>query len=308
MRQSHGMDRRAFLARVGVLGVAACTPGLLPRVAQALPGDPGAGEVLDVLRPALAELARDTLNGLAAFAVPGPDPYSAAQGTPSAAPGALDAGTPDFLIHALDHFVPAPDLIVDPLAAALAANLGGVALPLTEPLTRPPTQPLPGDLVRVPAGDVRKLGDALRLLLESDETVPLSLLVALLLNELATRVNPAALRGPFVAPFARLSYAEKAEAFRLLEGPDAGLVAAIDGGLPEPARHSVSGALRFVGGALLEFSAFGTFTEFAVFDRATGRLTGRPVGWQLTGFLPGGPVEGWDEFRGYYQGRTRVDG
>ena len=37
----------------------------------------------------------------------------------------------------------------------------------------------------------------------------------------------------------------------------------------------------------------------------TGKLTGTPIGWQLTGYQldVGGPVDGWDELKGYYQGR-----
>ena len=33
----------------------------------------------------------------------------------------------------------------------------------------------------------------------------------------------------------------------------------------------------------------------------TRAITARPLGYQLSDY--GGPVEGWDEFKGYYQGR-----
>ena len=35
-------------------------------------------------------------------------------------------------------------------------------------------------------------------------------------------------------------------------------------------------------------------------------LRKRPVGWNHTGYQPHGPVEGWDDFIGYYQGRQEV--
>jgi hypothetical protein len=43
-----------------------------------------------------------------------------------------------------------------------------------------------------------------------------------------------------------------------------------------------------------------------VFDPATRTLSGRPVGWQLTGYVPNGVVDGWDDFQGYFQDRVQV--
>jgi hypothetical protein len=281
-------SRRAFLARAGVLGAAVAVGGLLPRTASAAPRPvPGVAE----LRPVLAELARDTMNGLAVFVVPGPDAYSRAQGTPRTEPGAMEARTPDFLMTALDDYVPFPDEIARPVAAAFATGLAATGLALPAPLA---------DV------DVTPLDEALGVLLRNDETIPLSLALASALNLLATQVDPASLSGPFVSPFARLSFARKAEVFRLIEGPDAGLVATLDTALSQPLTASVSGLLRFVGGALLEFAMFGSYTEWAVFEPRTKALTDRPVGWQLTGYRPHGIVEGAADFRGYYQGRTRV--
>ncbi|MFD2396346.1 hypothetical protein ACFSVJ_05175 [Prauserella oleivorans] len=207
-------------------------------------------------------------------------------------PGALEARTTDFLIDALDNFVPFPDELARPVATALATGLAdsGVSLPGLDLL---PTE-------------VATLDKALSALLRNDAALPLSLPIAALLNLLATQVNPAAVNGPFLSPFARLTYAEKARAFALLEGADSDLVALLDVHLPEPLKASVSGLLKFVGGALIEFATFGSYTEYAVYDPETGQLTGQPVGWQLTGYQPDGPVEGWDEFIGYYQGRTEV--
>ncbi|MPZ66355.1 MAG: hypothetical protein GEU83_12870 [Pseudonocardiaceae bacterium] len=289
------LARRAFLARIGMLGAAAGLGGLLPAAAGASPLRPAQlDDLLEPLRAVLAELARDTLNGLAVFVVPGPDPYSRAQGTPRQEPGAMEAQTTDFLINALDNFVPVPDQVAQPGAAALATGLSD------SPVALPPEL-----LDQLPV-EAATLDEGLRALLENDATVPLSLTVASLLNLLATQVNPAAVAGPLLSPFARLSFEEKATAFSLLEGPDADLVALADTSFPEPLRNSLSGLLRFVGGALLEFPAFGSFSEYAVFDPDTKQLTGRPVGWELTGYQPDGPVEGWDEFAGYYQDRTEV--
>jgi hypothetical protein len=287
------LGRRAFLARIGLLGAAVGAGGLLPRAALAAPAavDPLSG-IVGLLRPVLAELARDTINGLSVFALPGPDAYSRAQGTPSATPGAMEAKATDFLLDALDNFVPFPDQIAKPIGAALATGLAdsGIALPGLE-------------LLPVQLGTLDK---ALRTLLENDATLPLSLPIASMLNLLATKVNPLAVNGIFLSPFARLTYAEKAAVFELIETPVPDLVALLDAQFPEPLKESVSGLLKFVGGALIEFATFGAYGEYAVFDERTRTLTGRPVGWRLTGYQPHGPVEGWDEFIGYYQARTEV--
>jgi hypothetical protein len=71
-------------------------------------------------------------------------------------------------------------------------------------------------------------------------------------------------------------------------------------------KASVSGLLKFVGGALIEFATFGAYSEYGVLDRDAKKLRKRPVGWTLTGYQPDGPVEGWDDFIGYYQGRKEV--
>ncbi|WP_433020711.1 hypothetical protein [Kribbella sp. CA-294648] len=289
------LARRAFLARVGVLGAALGGGGLLARGLLA-PVDAATNPLLppavDLIRPVLAELARDTLNGLTTFVLPGPDKYSRTQGTFSSTPGALEAGATDFIIQALDNFVPFPDALAQPLGAALVTGLAdtGIALPGLEVL---------------PA-ELRSLDRAFAAFLQSDEALPLSFPIAGLLNLMATQVNPLAVSGVHLSPFARLTYAEKAKAFELIEKTDSDLVALLDVHFPEPLKASVSGLLKFVGGALLEFATFGAWNEFAVFDPKTKQLRKRPVGWQLSGYQPDGPVEGWDDFIGYYQGRQEV--
>ncbi|MQA10139.1 MAG: hypothetical protein GEU98_16615 [Pseudonocardiaceae bacterium] len=291
MTTPHYLARRAFLARIGVLGAAVGAGGLLPSAALAQPPNP-LENVVGLLRPVLAELARDTMNGLTVFACPGPDEYSKAQGTPRAEPGAMEAKTTDFMMEALDNFVPFPDELARPVTAALATGLADTGVPL------------PG--IDALASEVGTLDKALGSLLRNDATIPLSLPIASTLNLVATAVNPATTNGPFVSPFARLSYEEKAKAFEIIEAPAAELVSTLDVNLPEPLSDSVSGLLKFVGGALLEFATFGSYSEYAVFDPGTKQLTDRPVGWQLSGYQPNGPVEGWDEFIGYYQDRTEV--
>jgi hypothetical protein len=137
--------------------------------------------------------------------------------------------------------------------------------------------------------------------------MPISLPVALLLNYVATVVSPASLHGAFLSPFARLSFANKARAMELIETSHSGLVAIVDAQLPQPLKASASGLLKFLGGALYEFATFGSMGESRKYDPKTRTLTGRPVGWQITGYLPDNkPGDGWNDLIGYYQNRTEV--
>ena len=309
--------RRSFLARIGVLGAGALlVPGCFTEPATEPAIDSATSDglglpalslpalslpaLIDVLRPVLASLARDTLNGFVAFNLPGPDAYSAAQGTPRAEPGGLDAGGTDFLINNFDRFLPLPDQLIRPATSALLTALHDLPLPIA-----PSVLGLLGGLLGpVTLGLV---DDAVSAILASDASVPLSLPVALLLNYTATVVNPLSLHGAFLSPFARLSFADKARALALIETSQSNLVALLDGPLPEPLRDSVSGLLKFFGGALYEFAAFGNYGESQKFDPTTRRVIGRPVGWQLSGFLPDGqPGDGWDDLIGYYQDRREV--
>jgi hypothetical protein len=140
--------------------------------------------------------------------------------------------------------------------------------------------------------------------LHNDMTVPLSGAIANLLNVVALTVNPAAAGAAFLSPFARLSLAEKAEVFRVLE-EDTG---APDADLPQPFTRA-SGNFDFVAGILPGFVAFLAFSEQQMFDPETKTLTGRPVGWDHTGYQDDRtvPVEGWDELLGYYGGRRSAD-
>jgi hypothetical protein len=286
--------RRAFLVRAGVIGAAVAVLDV-PDILGA-PSGGAATPTLTELAPVFDALATDTLNGLVAFVVPGPDAYSVAQGVADSRPGGMDADGTAFMLSSLDNFYPVPQqpllLLVQALTTGINSNLP--ALPL------PPLVP----------GLAEELDGALQLLLADETTVPLSLLVALLLNFVATLVNPAAVNGAFLSPFSRLSFVEKTSAFELMETDAANVAAMIDGSISEPVKDSISGLIEFLAGALLEFAAFGSFSEFGAFDPSTRTLTGTPVGWGLTQYLalaPGNrPVEGWDEFKGYLGGETQA--
>jgi hypothetical protein len=298
------VDRRQFLARSGILGAVLLLPGTLKLdLARGLLRGPAGPRQLDPLLPVLQQLSRDAFGGLVAYVVPGPDAYSQAQGVTSPEPGAVDARGIDFVIDSVDRFFPLPDdvvrLLVQSLATAATDSQSG-------PLPLPPLPPLP----TLPLDLLGQLQQAVSQLLASDNTVPLSLLIALFLNFLATTVEPGAVVGPFpTAPFANLQAPRKAEVFRRVEQDTAGVVASIDANLSEPARQTVSGLLTFLPGALLEFGAYGAYHEWGVFDPAARDVTATPVGWPLSNYLAGSgfrPVSGWDDFLGYFEGRTQV--
>ncbi|HEY1339937.1 MAG TPA: hypothetical protein VGF59_20635 [Bryobacteraceae bacterium] len=73
-----------------------------------------------------ADMVRDTLRGLVAFVVPGPDSYSVAQGMSTAEAGGLDASILEILIGALNQSQPSP-AGGPPPAAAIAAALNQIA-------------------------------------------------------------------------------------------------------------------------------------------------------------------------------------
>jgi hypothetical protein len=219
-----------------------------------------------------------------------------AQGVSDTLPGGIGADGTAFMLTSLDDFYPVPQ---EPLRLLVQALTTGVSANLPELPNFPEAETLAAEL-----------DAALAVLLAGETTVPLSLLIALLLNFLATAVKPTALNGPFLSPFSRLTFAEKASAFALLEGEASTVAAMIDSKLSEPVKDSISGLLEFLGGALLEFVAFGSYSEYGAFDAATGTVVKTPVGWTLSQYLalaPGNrPVEGWDEFKGYLGGISEV--
>jgi hypothetical protein len=216
------LSRRAFLAGTGGLGLSLALAGLPDALAR--------HGWLDVAAAQDGDLTSDTISGLAAFIIPGDDPFSVAQGVSTPEPGAVGAGTVPAIIDALDKFVPAP----------LVAGSTGL-------------------------------------------TVPAAGGVAALLNAIALQVNPGASSGSFLSPFARLSFNEKGEVFRRFES--------------DPTLADTE--FRFVAGILPGFVGFLGYSEAGAYEN--GKLSGTPVGWQLSGFA--GPAEGWNELKGYYRGR-----
>lgn len=278
------LSRRGFLARIGVLGAGA---RFLPRFVSAAPGATiELAGLVDALRPVLGQLTRDTLDGFIAFIVPGDDDYSRAQGTPRDDAGGIAVGGTDFLIESLDRFPPFSIDEARPAASALVSALA--ALPL----------PLPGHLLGGILGPslqaIDQLEDAVLFLVENDPAAPLSLPVALLLNYVATVVNPAALDGPMLSPFARLSFAQKARVMEMLETTRSPLLALIDSQVPAPLTEPVAGLLRFLGIALHEFAAFGSIGDAPSLDPAVRSLIGAPLGAAaaLPDLLAG---DGWDD-------------
>jgi hypothetical protein len=290
------LSRRELLLRTGVLGAGAVVGGLWPSAARATVPDALRPLLSQVADPAIQLLVRDTYAGLAVFAVPGPDPYSQAQAVTTASPGGVEARAPELLAHTLDDYVSLPDAYAQALVAAFRTGVEDVPIPHT----------LLGGALSVLELVGATMDDALRLVLANDETVPASLPLALLMNFAATQVRPSSVVGPIPSsPFANLTWREKGLAFERIEQADPAIVALIDANAPQPLRDGASGLLRFVGNAMLVFAPFAGYSEFGVFDRRTLRATRRPIGWDLSRYMPGRitPADGWPEFLGYYQDR-----
>ena len=108
--------KRAAVGGAAVL--AAQLPGLVARD----------GAWLEAALAADADLVHDTFNGLVAFVVPGPDPYSRAQGHSSPTPGGIAAGATQATIDALDAFVGGPNGSSFPSSSAVTGGLNATAL------------------------------------------------------------------------------------------------------------------------------------------------------------------------------------
>jgi hypothetical protein len=93
-----GFTRRVLLERAGMLGAATA-------LAQ-LPALLDAHGLLDEALAQSSDLVVDTFNGLAAFILPGDDPYSVAQGQSAGSPGGVGSGAVPVLIQNLDDYVP----------------------------------------------------------------------------------------------------------------------------------------------------------------------------------------------------------
>jgi hypothetical protein len=138
--------------------------------------------------------------------------------------------------------------------------------------------------------------------LRSDRArVPLSGSIASAINSVALTVNPTPTGGAFPSPFARLPFADKAAVWRILE-EDTRQVTEVEPG------HSL-GVLQFLFGVLPALVNVFAFSEIDVYDPATRTLRSRPVGWDHCRYLGERtePVDGWDDFLGYYDGQKEVE-
>lgn len=297
------VSRRDFLVRTGALGAAAVAgQALAAPVARAQTGDALLSPVLGQLNPALQQLAYDAIAALGVFVLPGSDPWSVQQRLTDARPGAIDADNPRFLLDILDFdFVPLSDTGARAVTQALATATSDLPLP-----------PEVADLLDPFLDGASTLDDLLLPLTANNQVVPVGLIISLYLNYAASLTNPAAVvPAPFTAPFANLTWEEKGLALEMIETQQPELLAGIDSNLPEPVDETVSGLLKFAVGALLEYVAYGSLTEFAMFDPDDPqRLRDHPVGWLLTDYQQGRleSVHGWDEMLGYHNGVQAVEG
>lgn len=273
--------RRRFALTVGAATAASVAPVLSGNVLAQVSSQ----SQLERLYAYLNLFARDTLAGMSAFSVPGADLYSLVQGRSTFQAGGIAAKNDAFLVFMFNNYLPLPPPLGTSLTTALSNPLRGLNLSL--------------------AGISLNLGNVIGQVLNSRDSVPLSTLVALLLNALALLVRPTSVIGPFLSPFSRLSWQDKAKVLKLLESADP-QVLTVMGEVPPPLVKTVLAYAQLIAVGLMAFSGFGSYSEWAFLNPTTRTLRSRPVGWQLSKYQPAGPVEGWNEFKGYYQGRRSV--
>lgn len=294
------LDRRTFLARAGVLGLALSAPPGLLSAAHANPTGDAIEALVRWLRPELQKLAAETHDALAAFCIPGDDPFSGRQHLARPEPGGVAAGCGPFLMDTIDEYLALPDAVWVPPILQGTRVLGNVPAPL------------PPELRRVGLGGAQRLDRALKIVIENDETIPAAIVVALLLNVTATILTPAVMwrRGP-VSPFAKLSYREKAAVFRDFESraPKIVILARQSGALDSHVLEALDGLVKYLTMAMLALPSDGMYSEQSTYDRETKRLRSRPIGWDQANYLPGQtvPPDGHPEFLGYYQDRREVE-
>lgn len=109
-----GLSRRNLVGRIALAaGAAAGFESALRRAG-----------LVEEARAASTDVVVETMNGLAAFVVPGPDGYSVAQGESTVEPGGVDAHAGEALVQGLNMAQASQPT----LAANVAALLNGVAL------------------------------------------------------------------------------------------------------------------------------------------------------------------------------------
>lgn len=107
------LGRRIFLQGTGLAAAAA----------SLLQGSALVATLTRNAHAASPDLVHDSLSGLLAFIVPGPDPYSVAQGVSTVEPGGVGAGVIEVLVRTLDLTVP----FVPQFSATVVSILEGLA-------------------------------------------------------------------------------------------------------------------------------------------------------------------------------------
>ena len=95
--------------------------------------------------------------------------------------------------------------------------------------------------------------------------------------------------------------------FKRLETGEPDLTQTISLNLTSAQSGLLPGLMSTFARTLIQLTAFGALSEWHALDQTTRELTVRPIGWDLTNYLPNGNVEGWDELLGYYQDRSQID-
>ncbi len=290
-------QRRNFLLRTGLVGAAAAVaPALLMGSSRANAALLASGSVIESV---LQALTRDTMAGVVSFVVPGNDLHSISQGEFYLfQKGGMAADTDEFMVEGFNQYMEMPEALSADLLAATSRAYSDAAGPLPVGVA--------SLLSPIEQWVMSRLDQHVDKLLEDTTHAPLAGVFALLLNVLASSVNPFA-TGLQLSPFARLSWQEKARVFEKFETELPDIIATIAAQLSGSMDENIAGLIRFAAGAMLQFAAFGTYSEWQVYDSDNGQLNDRPVGWDLSNYMQQGPVEGWDDFLGYYQGRTEAN-
>jgi hypothetical protein len=290
------VNRRAMLLGLGGSAAAFTFVGCEPPTPT--PGQPTNLPGNDVVQlfTQLDVLTRDTLAGVIAMLVPGNDAYSLWQGVSMPESGGLAARGDEYLAHYLNKYFPVPPL-GQIISSALFPRLSSITLPLPSGVVSAVLRPILQNYGSIYSNAVHA----------NNLTLPLAPLVAAILNFLAVTVRPTSVVGPFLTPFPRLTYREKGEVWNRFEvfvpdyfSPGSATSILPPGNYPDVIR-TLPGLLDYASGVVPALAVFGSYSEWHVFDYNTRTITARPVGYRLSDY--GGPVEGWDEFKGYYQGR-----
>ncbi len=292
---SHFKQRRDFLTRSGIVGaVAAISPMLLAS------NKSQAGWISNsVIKQVLNAVTLDTFKGVSAFVMPGNDWHSVTQGEASWEVGGLASNSEQYLLENLDNYLPWPKDIGNSILSALAGALSDSAgsIPLGVAILLKPVE------VTILNAIDKKLDG----LIGDSEVIPLGHVFSLILNITATMVNPLTINGGHISAFSRLNMGEKAQVFQRLETGEPSISDLIGDRLSAKENAFLPDLMATFIRSLLQLAAFGSMSEWHALDKNTKTLTQIPIGWQLSNYLPNGPVEGHDDLLGYWQGRSEID-